>query len=96
MIHPAGIPNKPALGAADAGMRETSEAAYWESLAKPRLPSFEIPLWRAYWDRLHYRSFRRGPRVRPGMTPANSGPAGLRSHSTDIPRNAAWTLVDRR
>ncbi len=53
MIHPARIPDKPALGAADAGMREASGATYWESLAEARLPSFEIPLWRTYCDRIH-------------------------------------------
>jgi hypothetical protein len=53
MIHPARIANKPALGAAGTGMREPSGAACRESLAEARLPSFEIPLWRAYSDQIH-------------------------------------------
>lgn len=53
MIHPTPIANKPALGAADAGMREASGTTYWESLAEARLPTFEIPLWRTYCDQIH-------------------------------------------
>jgi len=46
MVHPDGIPNKPALGGPDGN-------SYWNTLASDQLQSFEIPLWRRYADHLH-------------------------------------------